>query len=208
MGIAYEVHIGGVAKLPLRGVDVMRAVVKGDNGERSDWEELGVTGVGMEEEVEAYSGRGEVRLLAELEMESERPLAAVASPKEESIEMEFMRLVEDVQRRQPRELTEGFSPLSHIPVEHRRNEGRKKNYEEESQDESLLTTHNKNNKKTRKECFLPHTTGRLLLKLISAVAAGLSNYTTLNSHTCMVGRIGHVDLRLSGHFAISCLNKV
>lgn len=119
-GIAYEVLIGGVAKLPLRGVDVMSAVVKGEEGERSDWEEHGVTGVGVEEELAVEVGRcresGEVLVL---EMES----GAIASPKEDRLEMELRRL-EDVQRRRPRELTEGFSPLSHISVKH--TEGSKK----------------------------------------------------------------------------------
>lgn len=123
MGTVYEEFIGGVAKLLLTGVEVMSAVVKGERGERSDWEEQGVMGVGVEEEVEVgrYRGRGDILLLVELEMESERPSAAVAaSPKEERLEMELMRLVEEVQRRQLRELTEGFSPLSHISVEHRK----------------------------------------------------------------------------------------
>lgn len=123
MGTAYEVLMGGVAKLPLRGVEVMSAVEKGEDGESSDWEEQGVTGVGVEEDVAVDEGRcrgrGEVLVLVLLEMESHRLSVAVASPKDERLEMELRRLEEE-QRRRPRELTEGFSPLSHISVTHTR----------------------------------------------------------------------------------------
>ena len=60
MGMGYEVLIGGVA-VSLRGMEVS-AVKNGEDGERRDWVELGVTGVGEEVAVEQdgrCSGRGE-----------------------------------------------------------------------------------------------------------------------------------------------------
>ena len=63
---------GGVwydAKVPLWGVELARAMVKGEEGERRDWEDDGVSGAGVE--VGKWRGRGEVPALVELEMESQ-----------------------------------------------------------------------------------------------------------------------------------------
>jgi hypothetical protein len=48
-------------------VELARAIVKGEEGERRDWEE-GVVGAGVED----WRGTGEVPALVELEMELHR----------------------------------------------------------------------------------------------------------------------------------------
>ena len=86
----------------------MSAVVKGEDGERSDWEEDGVRGV----EVGKWRGRGEVPALVELDMES----LGLSWSSSARFEMELSLLDEVEPSRLPplTPLTDGFSPLSHI----------------------------------------------------------------------------------------------
>ena len=93
--------------LLLRGVELESAVVKGDEGERRDWEDKGVRGMGVEEG--KVMGRGEVPALVELEMESVR----LSWSKKLRFESELRRL-EVVEPNLLGAVTEGFSPRSHI----------------------------------------------------------------------------------------------
>ena len=99
----------------VRGVEFASAVVKGDEGERRDWEEGGVTGVGVEVwgGKWRWRGRGEVPALVELEMESLR----LSGSKELRLEREFSLLEDVVDPSRLKTDTVGFTPLSHISAE-------------------------------------------------------------------------------------------
>lgn len=102
---------GGVwydAKVLLCGVELARAVVKGEDGERRDWEEEGVRGAGVEAAL--WRGRGEVPALVELEMESQR----LSWSKVVRLEIELSLLEEEEEPSLLADETEGFSPRSHI----------------------------------------------------------------------------------------------
>lgn len=99
---------------PPSGVELLGAEVKGEEGERRDWEEEGVGGVGVE--VVGWRGRGEVPALAELEMDSLRQASEGCSRevREVRLEIELRRLEEEVEPSLLAAVTEGFSPLFHM----------------------------------------------------------------------------------------------
>lgn len=79
--------------------------MKGEDGERRDWEDDGVSGIGVE-----WRGRGEVAVLVELEMESQR----LSWSREVKLEIELSLLEEEEEPSRLVADTEGFSPRSHI----------------------------------------------------------------------------------------------